>query len=234
MKEAILDNLMDVRGRIAEACEEHDRRFDDITLVAVAKTHGIQAISSVLSAGVTDIGESRIQEAEPKITMLAGKARWHLIGHLQSNKAKKAVELFDVIHSVDSLKIAEAISKHAVDAEREIDILVQVNSSGEEQKYGFAPEAVLDALATIKALPNLYLMGLMTIGPNTDDTDAVRAAFRETRDLFKRGRDLVGDSFEELSMGMTHDFALAIAEGTTMLRIGSAIFGDRAAQPLSK
>ena len=227
MKSDITANLMELRGRIAEACDEYDRDFDDITIVAVTKTHPARTLRTAVAAGLHNIGESRIQEAEAKILEVGHVARYHMIGHLQTNKVKKAVELFDVIQSVDSLRLAEEISRRAVEVSRTIECLIEVNSSGEEAKFGAPPEQTLDLIRQVKDLPGIELTGLMTVGPLTDDEDDIREAFAKVRELFKQGREIVGDQFDCLSMGMSDDFPLAIAEGSTMIRVGSGIFGPR-------
>lgn len=227
MKDDIAANLMEIRGRIGEACEEYDRDNDDITIVAVSKTHPARVIQTAVAVGLLDIGESRIQEAEPKIKEVGHICRFHMIGHLQTNKVKKAVQLFDVIHSVDSRKLAEEISRRAEEANRTIECYIEVNTSGEESKFGVAPEGTIELIQQTKDLPGIDLAGLMTIGPLTDDEDTIREAFSQCHELFKQGRDIVGDNFDVLSMGMSDDFPLAIAEGATMVRIGTALFGSR-------
>ena len=218
---------MDLHGRIAEACEEYNRDTDDITIVAVTKTHSPAIIKTAVAAGLHNIGESKIQEAEPKILEVGPIARFHLVGHLQTNKVKKAVQLFDMIQSVDSLKLAEEISRRASEIERTIACLIEVNCSGESQKYGIPPDQCLELVRRTNALSNISLVGLMTIGPFVDDEQTIRDAFSFCRGLFKQSQDIVGDQFDTLSMGMTHDFPLAIAEGATMIRIGTALFGAR-------
>lgn len=225
MKDEFSERLMELHGRIADACEEHDRDADDIAVVAVTKTQPARIIRTVVAAGLHHIGESRIQEAEPKITEVGPIARFHLVGHLQSNKVRKAVELFDVIQSVDSFELAEEINRRAGEVERRIECLVQVNSSGESQKFGVAPAACLDLLKRVAPLSNVRLTGLMTIGPLTDDEGRIRDAYRRTCELFEKGQDIVGDDFDTLSMGMSADFHLAIAEGATMIRVGTGLFG---------
>jgi PLP dependent protein len=220
-------NLTELRGKIAEACDRHHRKTDDITIVAVTKRWPASTIQAAVAHGLTDIGESRIQEAEPKITTLGPIARFHLIGHLQSNKVRKAVALFDIIQSVDSLKLAEEISRRAEEIERTIDCLIEVNCSGEVSKSGVAPEDALDLIRRVHGLPALRLTGLMTVGPLTDDPEQIRAAFRTCRVLFEQGREIVGPAFVTLSMGMSDDFVEAIAEGSTMIRIGTGLFGHR-------
>ncbi|RKX22480.1 MAG: YggS family pyridoxal phosphate-dependent enzyme [Candidatus Zixiibacteriota bacterium] len=230
MKDNITANLTELHGRIADACEEYDRDTNDITVIAVTKTHSAAVIRTAVAIGLHNIGESRIQEAEPKILEVGHIARFHLIGHLQTNKVKKAVQLFDVIHSIDSLKLAREISQRAKELDRTIECLIQVNVSGEERKYGIAPKQTIDLVNRVNDLPNIELTGLMAIGPHTDDEDDIRTAFQHGRKLFNDAQSVVGRQFDQLSMGMSNDYPLAIAEGATMIRIGTAIFGAR--QPL--
>ena len=227
MKEEISNNIRDLHGRIAEACQAHDRDADEITIVAITKTHPAFAIKRVVAAGIYNVGESRVQEAESKIAEIGHLARYHLVGHLQTNKAKKAVQLFDVIQSVDSFRLAEEINRRAGELERTIECFIEINASREEQKYGVTPEETLELTRQVMTMENIDLTGLMTVGPLTDDEDRVREAFRTCRELFVQARDLVGDDFDTLSMGMSDDFPLAIAEGSTMIRIGTGIFGPR-------
>jgi pyridoxal phosphate enzyme (YggS family) len=227
MKEQIAENAVEVRGLVAQACENANRDTDEITIVAVSKTFPSVAIKTAVAAGFHHIGESRIQEAEPKINELGRIAAFHLVGHLQTNKAKKAVQLFDVIQSVDSLKLAHEISRHAETENRNIECYVQVNCSGEDQKFGAPPEECLELLRKISGLPRINLTGLMTIGPLTEDESRIRNAFALCNELFKQGQEIIGPDFENLSMGMSDDFALAINEGATVIRLGTAIFGPR-------
>ena len=229
MKDEISRNIRAVYGQIADACEAYDRDADDITVVAISKLHSAAALKTAVAAGIHNIGESRIQEAEPKLTEVGHIATFHMVGHLQTNKVKKAVQLFDVIQSVDSLKLAEEIRHQAGLVDRTIECLIEVNCSGESQKYGVAPEECLELIKKVNDLPHIELTGLMSIGPFTDDEEQIRSAFAACRDLFKRGQDMVGREFDVLSMGMSDDFALAIAEGSTMVRIGTSIFGSREA-----
>jgi len=227
MKDIISRNLMELRGRIAEACEEHDRDADDITIVAVTKTHPTAIIKTAVAAGIHEIGENKVQEAELKINEVGRIARFHMVGHLQTNKAKKAVQLFDVIQSVDSFKLAWDINRQAGLIERILECYIEVNSSGESQKYGVAPNECLDLVRQVHALDNIKLTGLMTIGPFINDNEAIRKAFRLCRHLFDQAKEITGSDFDTLSMGMSDDFPLAIAEGATMIRIGTALFGPR-------
>jgi hypothetical protein len=227
VKDSFSKNSIELHGQILEACELYDRDADDITVVAVTKTHPAGTIRTSVAAGYHNIGESRVQEAEAKIVDVGRIARFHLIGHLQTNKVKRAVELFDVIQSVDSLKLAEEIDRRAAEQGRMMECLIEVNCSGESQKYGVPPEDCLELIKRVNDLANINLTGLMTIGPHVEDEEKIRLAFRQCRILFEQGENFVGDQFDTLSMGMTDDFSLAIAEGSTMIRIGSALFGPR-------
>lgn len=227
--EYIKENLRAVNARIAAAAKKSGRSAEEITLVAVSKTHPAEVIKAAVEYDASDIGESRIQEAEPKISSLGGIARWHMIGHLQTNKVKKAVRIFDMIQSVDSMKLAEEISRQAGEINKSVDCLIELNSSGEESKYGVRPDKLINFLKRAYSLENINVAGLMTIGPFVEDEDLIRAAFRLTRELFLKGREIVGESFSTLSMGMSDDFEIAIEEGSTMVRVGTAIFGPRGA-----
>lgn len=224
----IAGNLARVRERMAAACRRAGRSPDEVTLVGVSKGFRAEAVAEAFSAGLEDIGENRVQEAAAKIAALAATGvhpRWHLVGHLQTNKAKTAIDLFAIIHSVDSLRLAQALSQRS---RQPVAILLEVNVAQEPSKFGFAPEEVAPALSSIAALPNLDVRGLMTVAPLTDDPETVRPVFRRLREL----RDALGlrppgGGLRELSMGMTGDFEVAIEEGATMVRIGRAIFGPR-------
>jgi len=214
-------NIREVRRRIARACERSRRSPDEITLVAVTKGFEVPAIRTAFNSGIRDFGENRVQEAEGKIAQLTDlkpDVTWHMVGHLQSNKAMSAVELFDIIHSVDSLKLAEILNRRV---EKPLPVLLEVNVSGEATKGGFSLGEIAAAVEEIRKLSNLKLRGLMTVAPFVIDPEAVRPVFRKLREL----RDSLG--LEHLSMGMTDDFEVAVEEGATMLRIGRAIFGDR-------
>jgi pyridoxal phosphate enzyme (YggS family) len=214
-------NIREVRRRIAQACERSRRSPDEITLVAITKGFEVPVIKTAFDSGIRDFGENRVQEAEGKIAQLADlkpAVTWHMVGHLQSNKAKIAVELFDIIHSVDSVRLAEILNRRA---QKTLPVLLEVNVSGEATKSGFSVCELAAAVKTIKQLPNLKLMGLMTVAPAAAEPEAVRPVFRKLREL----RDSLG--LKHLSMGMTDDFEVAVEEGATMLRIGRAIFGER-------
>ncbi len=224
----IAQNLERVRERIAAACARADRSPDEVTLVAVSKTFPPEAIRAAVEAGVRDIGENRVQEAYEKFQRLGRIATWHLVGHLQTNKAKRAIQFFDWIHSIDSLHLAEEVSKRCQATGREINVLVEVNTSGEASKYGVSPEEAEDLVGAVAELPGLRLQGLMTIAAIVPEPEEARPYFRllrELRDgLVERG---VVSALPHLSMGMTDDFEIAIEEGATLVRIGRAIFGPR-------
>lgn len=227
MFDHIRENLEKINKNISEAARRSGRTPEEITLVAVSKTYPAEAITAAVGFGIADIGESRVQEAEPKILNLGKIARWHMIGHLQTNKAKKAVAAFDIIQSVDSLKLAEEINRRAGEIKRKIDCLIEINSAGESSKSGLAPEMAAELIKKAGKLENIILRGIMTIGPLTDDRQLIRNAFRNTRRLFEDGRKLTGKQFDTLSMGMSDDYEIAIEEGSNMVRIGTAIFGER-------
>ena len=217
---SIRDNVHAVERRIADACARAGRRRDEVTLVAVSKTFPASMVSEALAAGVTAVGENRVQEARDKKPLAGGSARWHLIGHLQSNKAKDAVRLFDVIQTIDSVELAEKVARAAAAAGKVQEVLLEVNLGDEPQKSGATP-AELDALAAgVRALDPLRLRGLMAIPP-AGAPEATRRWFRALR----AHRDRLG--LADLSMGMTEDFEAAIEEGATIVRVGRAIFGER-------
>jgi pyridoxal phosphate enzyme (YggS family) len=227
---SIRDNLESVRQRLARAALAAGRDPGEITLVAVTKTFPPETILEGIEAGITIIGENRVQEASRKFDVIGPRVQWHLVGHLQSNKAKKAVEIFSLIHSIDSLETAREVGRRAMEAGKVQDILAEVNTSGEPQKYGVPPPQALDFIQTLSQVPGIRLMGLMTVGPLTEDSQAVRQAFRQLFRLFQEAKSLALKNAEMryLSMGMSGDFELAIAEGSNLVRIGSAIFGSRA------
>lgn len=219
-------------ARISEAC---GRNPEEIQLVAVSKTYPAELILEAYEAGCRDFGENRIQEVLQKIPLLPSDIRWHFIGTLQANKVNKGVGAFHLIHSVDSLELAYKIS--AVSQKREIvtPILLEVNTSGEENKHGLSKEVWLRCLKEIDQLPNIYLKGLMTMAPLTDDQDRIRDCFRSLRQLREAFKIQLKNpaQFKELSMGMSHDYEIAIQEGATLLRIGTALFGERV-KPISE
>jgi len=217
---AIAENLAEVRRRIANACVRSGRPAQEVTLVAVTKVFPADYVTQAIAAGATDVGENRVQEARDKKPLVVGSARWHLIGHLQSNKAKDAVRLFDMIQTVDSLDLGQKIARAAEGAGKRQEVLLQVNVGGEEQKSG-APAADAESLArALRGIDALELRGLMTIPP-IGEPEETRRYFRQLRSM----RDTLG--LDQLSMGMTDDFEIAIEEGATIVRVGRAIFGSR-------
>ena len=210
-----------MQRRIARACERSHRLPEEITLVAVTKSFEAAVIREAFDCGIRNFGENRVQEAEGKVGQLSdlkSDVTWHMLGHLQSNKAKKAVEIFDIIHSVDSVKLADILSRRA---QKSLPVLLEVNVAGETTKGGLSVDEVAAAVEEIRKLPDLKVTGLMTIAPFVAEPEEVRPVFQKLREL----RDSLG--LEHLSMGMTDDFEVAIEEGATMLRIGRAIFGER-------
>ncbi len=226
--ENIAGNLEAVRAQIVAACTGAGRAPEAVRLVAVSKTYGPEAVRTAAAAGQRLFGENRVQEAAAKIPECPGRLEWHLVGHLQSNKAAAAVRLFDWIHSVDSAKLLEALDRHAGEAGRTLQVLLQVNVSGERSKSGLAPEAVPEVLALASRLRHVQVRGLMTIPPLAEDPEKSRPYFRKLRELRDRRAAETGADLPELSMGMTHDLEVAIAEGATFVRVGTGIFGARA------
>jgi pyridoxal phosphate enzyme (YggS family) len=221
-----------VRERIARAAARAGRDPAGITLVAVSKTHPPEAVREAFAAGLRDFGENRVQEAEPKIAALAdlrAGLRWHMVGHLQGNKARRAVALFDRIHSVDGPALARRMEHAAAEARTLARVLVQVDLAGEETKFGLDTTHLFPALAELRGFKSLRVEGLMVMPPYDEDPERVRPFFRRLRELRE---ELAAEGAEpgalrELSMGMSHDFEVAIEEGATMVRVGTAIFGPR-------
>jgi len=220
---SIADNIKLVNQRIRAAAERVGRDASAIALIAVSKAIEPDFVEAALASGQTVFGESKVQEAKAKIPAVSSRARWHMIGHLQSNKARDAVALFDLIHSVDSRKLAEEVNKWSEGSGKTQAVLLEVNVSGEGSKFGLKPEDLESTLNDINHLSRLEVRGLMTVAPFAEEAAQVRPYFRRLREL----RDALG--LRDLSMGMSHDFEVAIEEGATMVRIGSAIFGERKA-----
>jgi pyridoxal phosphate enzyme (YggS family) len=230
-QELLAVRLADVRARVGAAAQRSGRKPDEVRLIAISKTHPASVIKQVCQLGATDFGENRVQEAEGKIAEIGREqVRWHLVGHLQANKARRAVSLFDVIHSVDTLDLAKRIDRLCVEEGREsLPILIQVDLGHEETKSGIDELELTHLVEGLGPMTHLKLIGLMTLPPFFDDPEQSRPFFRrlrELRDELNR-RGAFGDRTGELSMGMTHDFEVAIEEGATMVRIGTAIFGSR-------
>jgi pyridoxal phosphate enzyme (YggS family) len=227
----IADRVAAVRERIARAAARAGRDPGEITLVAVSKTHPPPAVREAFAAGVRDVGENRVQEAEGKAAALADlrdqRVRWHLVGHLQSNKVKRAAVLFDCVHSVDGAAIGRRLDEAAAAAGRELRALVQVDLAAEETKFGLDESQLFPALESLRGLSAVTLVGLMILPPYEEDPESVRPYFRRLRALRDRaGREgLISGG--ELSMGMSHDLEVAVEEGATMVRVGTAIFGER-------
>lgn len=226
---SIATALEEVRGRIETACSRSGRAAGEVGLVAVTKTVEVENIRRLVECGHHLLGENRVQEALEKIPLLGPPARWHLVGHLQRNKARHAVGLFDLLHGVDSQKLAAEIDRRAAQAGIRQAVLLQVNLSGEQTKSGVAERDLPALLDAIAALRNLELRGLMTIPPPVEDPEDSRGWFRGLRELRDRCASRLGLPLPDLSMGMTDDFEVAVEEGATLVRIGRAIFGERPA-----
>ena len=218
-----------MQDRITAAAERAGRDVRSVQIVAVSKTKPVSLILEAIDAGVTDIGENRVQEAMGKYDQVDRPAKWHLVGHLQRNKVRQALPIFDLIHSVDSLRLLAEIDQRSVQLDCQTEVLVQVNTSGEPSKYGLAPDAVSDFIANALDYAHVRIKGLMTIGAFLPDPEAVRPSFVLLRTLQEKigEQRLEGVEMEYLSMGMTNDFEVAIEEGANLVRIGTAIFGER-------
>ncbi len=220
--------LQEVRTRIAAACARAHRDPGSVRLVAVTKTVPVAALAEAIAAGQTLFGENRVQEALPKIIATGPAAAWHLIGHLQKNKARHAVGTFELIHGVDDRELAYELNQRAAARSTTQAVLVQANLSGEETKAGAREDGLMPLLTVVAGLPHLELRGLMIIPPPVDDPERSRPWFRRLRELRDGAASRLGRPLPELSMGMTDDFDVAIEEGATLVRIGRAIFGERA------
>ena len=224
---SILDNLERVREQIASAAANSGRSADDVELVAITKTHPAEKVREAVEAGQTLFGESRVQEARAKITELSSNIRWHFVGHLQKNKVRQALPLFEMIHSVDSLALAQEINRIAEEEGLYPRVLLEVNVAGEGSKFGFAPDDLREQMEALLALPRLSIEGLMCIPPLAVESEDSRKFFVQVREL----RDSLEKEFNmklpQLSMGMTQDFPIGIQEGATLVRVGTAIFGER-------
>lgn len=228
---SLIERIEEVKARLTAAATRSNRRPDEITVVAVSKMHPAEAVRDAIAAGLKNFGENRVQEAESKIPAVGrNAARWHLIGHLQSNKARRAVELFDCIHSLDSTDLARRLDRICDDLDRQdLPVLIQVDLGHETTKTGIDEKHVGELDAVLRECPRLRLKGLMTLPPFFDEAEKVRPYFRRLRELRDdlKAQGAFGNDPGELSMGMTHDFEIAIEEGATMVRVGTAIFGER-------
>jgi pyridoxal phosphate enzyme (YggS family) len=226
--ESVQENLERVREQIAAAAKKAGRKIDDIELVAISKTHDAERVREAAAAGQQVFGESRVQEARVKIPETPSNLRWHFVGHLQKNKIRHALPLFELFHGIDSLELAQDINRIADEAGADARILLEVNVAGEGSKFGFKPERVRTEMESLLALPRLSIEGVMTIPPLAREAEQSRKIFVQLREL----RDALDQEFglrlSHLSMGMTNDFPIAVEEGATLVRVGTAIFGERA------
>jgi pyridoxal phosphate enzyme (YggS family) len=222
-------NIANIKTRVKAAAERSGRDFNDINIIAVTKNYPVSIIQKAVDQGIVILGENRVQEAAAKVENVKGDVQWHLIGHLQKNKVKRAVEMFSMIQSVDSISLANEINKRADKLKRVVEILVQINIGRETTKYGIEPEQAISFIKDVSLLSNLKVRGLMTIAPYKENPEEVRVYFRHMREIYE---NIKNKSFENidmtyLSMGMSNDFEVAIEEGANMIRIGTGIFGAR-------
>ena len=223
----LAENLKGVQQRITEACGRAGRDPISVKLLAVTKTQLPEVVQQASKLGLALFGENKVQEAKAKIPLCPGRLRWHMIGHLQTNKCRDAVELFEMVQAVDSLHLAEELNKRAEQAARTMPILLEVNIVGEGSKFGYKPGQLLDELKALNSLPRLEIHGLMTIPPWSPLPERVRPVFRKLRELKSQSEQILGAPLPELSMGMTADFEVAVEEGATLVRIGTGLFGER-------
>jgi PLP dependent protein len=225
--EKIAQDLEHVRSQIADAAKKKGRSPDDIELVAISKTHDAEKVRAAYEAGQTLFGESRVQEARAKIPLLPSSLRWHFVGHLQKNKIRQALPLFELFHSVDSLALAQEMNRIADEEGMHPRVLLEVNVAGEGSKFGFDPATLRSEMESLLALPRLTVEGLMTIPPLAPEAEASRKLFVQLRELRDGLENESQIKLPHLSMGMTNDFAVAVEEGATLVRVGTAIFGER-------
>ena len=223
-------NLAAVQQRIGATCDRAGRAPASVTLLAVTKGQPPETVAEAARAGLNLLGENKVQEAKAKIPLCPGRLHWQMIGHLQTNKCRDAVELFEMIQSVDSLHLAEEINRRAEQAAKTMPILLEVNAAGEASKFGYPPERLLAELKSINTLTRLEIHGLMTIAPWAPGPEKVRPVFRQLRELKGECEQILGAPLPHLSMGMTGDFEVAIEEGATLIRLGTALFGSRKAR----
>ena len=222
-------NISEVKKRISEAAKAAGRNENEVTLIAVSKTKPVEMIKEAYDTGIRDFGENKVQEIMEKYPLLPSDIRWHLIGHLQTNKVKYIIDKVCMIHSVDSLKLAEEISRQAVKHNVTVDILIEVNVAGEDTKFGVKPEDTVDLCRSISTLPGIRIRGLMTVAPIISDPEENRPVFCALRQLFVDidGKNIDNVCMDCLSMGMSGDYTVAIEEGATFVRVGTSIFGQR-------
>ena len=223
----ILENYNIIKDQVIEIAESAGRNPDDITIISVSKTFPGEVLQEAIDSGITILGENKIQEAKVKIPTLTGNFTIHMVGHLQSNKAKEAVKLFDLIHSIDKVNTAQKINTEAEKIGKIQKILIQINTSGEASKNGISPDETINFIRELTDLNNIEVIGLMTMAPYTSDEEIIRRTFRNTQELLEKINSELDLNIKELSMGMSSDYKIAIEEGSTMIRIGTAIFGQR-------
>ena len=224
---SLADNFAAIQQRIRAACERAGRTPESVALIAVTKGQPPGVVNEAAALGQMLFGENKVQEAKAKIPLCAARLRWHMIGHLQSNKCRDAVALFEMVHSVDSLPLAQELQKQAEKFSRTLPVLLEVNIAGEASKFGYQPEQMLADLPQINALKRLEIHGLMTLAPWSPNPERARPVFRAAREWRQRCEEVLGAPLPHLSMGMTGDFEVAIEEGATLVRIGTALFGER-------
>jgi pyridoxal phosphate enzyme (YggS family) len=224
---SIKDNYNFIKERIGSAALRSGAAAESVKIVSVSKTLAAEIVQEAVNDGISIFGENRVQEAKAKIPLLSGNFAFHLIGHLQSNKARDAVALFDLIHSIDSLAVSERVNAEAQKAGKIQDILIQVNIAGEAAKSGAAADNAIELAGKCLTMKNINLLGFMNIAPLTDDINIIRKSFSGTREVLEKTNRLYGTSMKELSMGMSGDFETAVEEGATIVRVGSLIFGER-------
>ena len=228
-QQIIENNIEVIQFRINQAAQRSGRTLDQIQLVAIGKNHSVSCIQAAIDAGLTDLGENRVQEAKSKKQLIDSKVRWHLVGHLQTNKAKAALDIFDLIHSVDRLRLMNRIQELAKLSNRKVKVLIQVNTSAEPSKFGIMPEQIRPFFDQVASLDRVAICGLMTIARFSTDPETCRPYFRQLRALMAQVSEQNYPNFQAkyLSMGMSNDFEVAIEEGANLIRIGTAIFGNR-------
>lgn len=230
----IASQLSAVRERIAAACARAGRDPAAVQLLAVSKGHPAETVRAAAELGLTYFGENRVQEARAKIGLCPSRLHWHLIGHLQSNKSRDAVHFFEMIQSVDSLELAREINKWAEKSAKTMPILLEVNVAGESSKFGYAPSRMLEEVEELNRLPKIEIHGLMTVAPFVTEAEKVRPIFRQLRELKTQCEQALGAPLPHLSMGMSGDFEVAVEEGATIIRVGSALLGPRTARPAAQ
>jgi len=227
----IEQNLRSIQQRIEAACVRAGRTPSEVALLAVTKGHPPETVRAAAELGLTLFGENKIQEAKAKIPLCSSRLHWHMIGHLQSNKCRDAVHFFEMIQSIDSLSLAEEVNRRADQGGKTIPVLLEVNAVGEASKFGYPPEAILREISALNALRRIEVQGLMTVPPWTPEPEKVRPIFRMMRGLKERCEEALGAPLPHLSMGMSGDFEVAIEEGSTIVRIGTALLGARTKKP---